>query len=198
MGTLVENQERLRWTDKDAIEAIDEWFEQQEIFLVKIARQSQPARDLATTKADFHRVFMRFTRNRHYTEAFPTRVASAHYRLGQLYALDGNNGAAAKSLQESILIAQREGFTEQEALSRNTLGCVMTALGKYQLALEQFAQSATLLDQSQTSASSAAIIFRNAGLCNSYRVVMGRRPFAGRSVCWGPKRSLANLAWHEN
>lgn len=163
-ANLSDREGDLQQIDKEVSESIDEWFSNFESYLVKLARQGQPTRNNFSSMLDYKRVFTRFANNRYNVKTFPTRIAAAQYRLGQLHVLGGNNHAAIESLQASIALAEQHEFHEQVALSRNTLGCVYTALGQTELASEQFASALKLSKGSPISVNSVSVFFRNNGL----------------------------------
>ncbi|MCA9135670.1 MAG: agmatine deiminase family protein [Planctomycetales bacterium] len=166
IARLSDSEDQLLATGVDAQESIDEWYAAQEEFLIKSARQSPPSRDGAQFKAEYKRVFSRFIKNRHFNDTLPLQAASAHYRLGQLQSLEGNNTAAIKSLKASIEIAQQQGDAELVALATNSLGCVYSNLCDYPSALHQFTNSSNLFSQMPSQGVMLAISYRNLAAVN--------------------------------
>ncbi|MGB7344600.1 MAG: agmatine deiminase family protein [Pirellulaceae bacterium] len=164
MARLAQWEMQIQTIDKDTIDSIDDSFAQQQLFMLRTARQSHPLKDAAAVKLAYRRDFSRFVNNERNLDAFPLQTATAYHRLGQIHALEGNHSDAIKSLQNAIQIAERERFNEQVVLAKNTLGRSYTAIGKYKLAFKQFTESASLLERCRLDANTAAIIFRNLGV----------------------------------
>ncbi|MCO8121789.1 agmatine deiminase family protein [Stieleria sp. TO1_6] len=158
-----ESANKLGEADQFLISAIRELDRAQEDFIGKAARQLPPSNDFSATKLDLKKRLMSWIESTRERADLVAERALAHYRLGQLASLEGNQIAAKQALTKAIALAAEGGDQRLVGSARNTLGCSLAQLGETKRARDEIQTSVSLFRTLPSQPISLALALRNAG-----------------------------------
>jgi agmatine/peptidylarginine deiminase len=154
---LVDSEDR-------SVRSMRRLFAEQEALLVSLARQPRPQPGPSPIELEFQYQLMEFVKNPRNRAVYTYDVATAFCRLGQLLFLQGNNRDAYAAMNEATVMAERLRDPALSGISKNTLGCILSALGKNVEAMGKFTSSVAELEEVSEQTAAQAIALRNLGL----------------------------------
>lgn len=164
MRRLNQSNQALRTSDRFAARGIEQVFGRQDELMLILARQSQPRPEWTYLIENLTTSLTEFADEPRHREALPHHTAKANLYLGRLLFMNGSNMDALHRITRSIELASSIGDLVTSGEARNTLGCIHTTFGNYQLASESIQAACRDLGQLPGQEIVLALAYSNAGL----------------------------------